>query len=326
MTTPRAAGVRATYAAIPERVRTWVDETLGSPVVQAHDQIGGMSPGCATRVVCADGTRAFVKAVGAELNPDTPNLFRREVLVLGLLGRHELWAGLLASYDEDGWVGLLLDDVDGKHPDLTEDTVMARLLEASDELGRVLVARVPDPPVPDPTNGGVTHMSRAYQAWQLALDAAPHLPDGLVPRWVLDHSNALGEQVATLAREPVRHLAHWDVRNDNLLVRPDGRLVFVDWGMTGLAPAWLDPLLARLERVEDPWFDRSIAWSPALAVAGDDVVTTWLACMGTYLAWRTHTAVDVNLPTLNEFRRTESRRFLAAAERRMDLGGLSARC
>ena len=38
-----------------------------------------MSPGCATRLVCADGTRAFVKAVGAELNPNTPELFRREI-------------------------------------------------------------------------------------------------------------------------------------------------------------------------------------------------------------------------------------------------------
>ena len=32
-----------------------------------------MSPGCATRLVCEDGTRAFVKAVGTELNPKTPS-------------------------------------------------------------------------------------------------------------------------------------------------------------------------------------------------------------------------------------------------------------
>ena len=82
----------------------------------------------------------------------------------------------------------------------------------------------------------------------------------------------------------------------------------------------MDPLLARLERVEDPWFDDSLATSPALARAGDDLVTTWLIGFGETLAWRAHTAVDVNLPTLNAFRVAESRRFLGAARRRLDLG------
>ena len=79
LVSPRAVGVRAPWTAMPESVRAWVADELGSPVAQAHDQVGGMSPGCATRLVCEDGTRAFVKAVGAELNPVTPILFRREV-------------------------------------------------------------------------------------------------------------------------------------------------------------------------------------------------------------------------------------------------------
>ena len=71
VTQPRAVGVRTAYPAIPERVRAWVSESLGSRVESWSEQIGGFSPGCATRLVTADGTRAFVKAVGAELNPDT---------------------------------------------------------------------------------------------------------------------------------------------------------------------------------------------------------------------------------------------------------------
>ncbi len=126
---PRAVGRRASYAAMPAHVHDWVESTLGSPVVAAADQVGGFSPGCATRLVCADGTRAFVKAVGAELNPHTPTLFRREVLALTLLGSHPLWADLLASYDagpEGGdWVALLLEDVEGAMPDLADDATMA---------------------------------------------------------------------------------------------------------------------------------------------------------------------------------------------------------
>ena len=150
---PRAVGVRAAYPAIPTHVRSWVEATLGSPVVETREQVGGMSPGCATRLVCADGTRAFLKAVGTELNPHTPVLFRREVMALELLGRHPLWAGLLAAYDDGDWVALLLDDVDGAHPDLGVDAEMERLLRQTDELSAEMNARVVSLPPPAAADG-----------------------------------------------------------------------------------------------------------------------------------------------------------------------------
>jgi hypothetical protein len=113
---------------MPAHVQDWVADELGSPVVSGADQVGGMSPGCATRLVCEDGTRAFVKAVGAELNPRTPDLFRREVTALTLIGSHELWADLRGSYDDGDWVALLLEDVEGTHPDLDDDATMDTLL------------------------------------------------------------------------------------------------------------------------------------------------------------------------------------------------------
>lgn len=103
-------------------------------------------------------------------------------------------------------------------------------------------------------------------------------------------------------------LVHYDIRIDNLLQRPTGESVFLDWGAAGIGPDWLDPLLARLERVDQDWFDTRV---------GDEAVATWLVAMGTHLAVRSVTAVDVNLPTLQEFRRTDSARFLAAAARRV---------
>ena len=111
-------------------------------------------------------------------------------------------------------------------------------------------------------------------------------------------------------------VAHWDIRVDNLLRRPGGEVVFVDWGVAARGPAWVDPLLARLERVEDPWFDTSVASSPSLADVGDEAVTAFLAGFGAHLAVRSVVAVDVNLPTLNDFRVRESRRMLEAVARR----------
>ena len=328
VTTPRAVGVRTPYPAVPGAVRDWVDLTLGSPVVEHHDQVGGMSPGCATRVVCADGTRAFVKAVGKELNAHTPTLFRREIMALDLLGSHPLWADLLASYDANGWVALILEDVEGAHPDLSDDAVMDQLLRSTDELVEVMNARIPDLPRPATQDestvplhrAGPTDLRRVYAAWLNGLDQAHVVPGDLMPAWVVERREELRAGVAALAEEPVNHVVHWDIRNDNLLRRPTGDLVFLDWGAFGIGTGWLDPLLARLERVHLPWFDASLASSPALAAAGDDRITSWLVGLGAQLAWRSHTATDVNLPALKEFRRTESARFLAAAARRLDLG------
>jgi hypothetical protein len=301
-----------------------VESTLGAPVVEAREQVGGMSPGCATRLVCADGTRAFLKAVGTELNPHTPVLFRREVMALELLGHHPLWAGLLAAYDDAGWVALLLEDVEGAHPDLSVDAEMDRLLRQTDELSAEMNTRVPSLPPPaaagdEPAfyRAGPTDFGSVVRGWVGALECLGDLPSGLLPRWVLDRVDTLGAGVARLADEPMDSVAHVDIRNDNLVQRPGGELVFVDWGAFGRGPAWLDPLVARLERVDTPWFDESVDSSPALRAAGDEVVTSWLVGMGTFLAWRAHTATDVNLPTLAAFRRTESRRFLTAAGRRL---------
>jgi len=311
--------VRTAYPGIPARVRDWVSEALGSPVVSWDEQTGGMSPGCATRLVTADGTRAFVKAVGAELNPDSPSLFRREVEALGLIGDDPLWADLVASYDDGSWVALVLEDVEGRHADLRDDREMETLLAATDRLGARLAAVPPPTRLTDTFAGpGFIDVSAVLARWVEAVALLPDLPDDLVPASLRGRAERCRELSRVLLDPWPGHLAHWDIRNDNLLVRTDGSLVFVDWGACAVGPDWVDPLLARLERVDTPWFDDSLATSTALVAAGDDAVTAWLLGFGCHLAWRSTTAVDVGLPTLNDFRRTESRRVLAGAARRLE--------
>jgi hypothetical protein len=314
---PRAVGVRAPWSAMPDHVRGWAEDQLGSAVVGAHDQVGGMSPGCATRLVGADGSRAFVKAVGLDLNPRTPHLFRREITALDLIGSHELWADKLSSYDDGDWVALMLEDVEGEHPDLGDDATMDLLLRETERLSRVLEERVPDPPAPDP-DGGLMDLRTGFHAWADAVARAREIPHDLLPDWVRGDTATWEPLVRGLAEHDVR-LVHWDIRNDNLLQLATGELVFLDWGAAGIGPAWIDPLLARLERVEQPWFDASVTSSPALVAAGEVAVDAWLVGFAVFLAWRVYTAVDVNLPTLNDFRLSESRRLLVAAERRLDI-------
>ena len=77
-----AGGVRIQWADLPASLRASVEDALGSPVVSADSQPGGFSPGSADRVVLADGRRAFVKAVGTPIHPDSPVVNRREVYAL----------------------------------------------------------------------------------------------------------------------------------------------------------------------------------------------------------------------------------------------------
>jgi hypothetical protein len=82
---PPPSGVRMQWAALPELVRAAVEAHLGAPVVEAVTQPGGFSPGVAARLRTADGRRAFVKAVGTELNPDSPKIYRDEVRITAAL-------------------------------------------------------------------------------------------------------------------------------------------------------------------------------------------------------------------------------------------------
>ena len=170
VTAPRAVGVRLPYDAVPATVRTWAEQTLGSPVAAVAEQVGGMSPGCATRLTCADGTRAFVKAVGASLNPDTPGLFRREIGVLTHIGAHPLWARMLASYDDGDWVALLIEDVEGRHPDFSDDAELAAVLDGTERLSEVLQGLEVPPSV------NLVDVGFVFHTWAKTLDGLEEAP------------------------------------------------------------------------------------------------------------------------------------------------------
>ncbi|MFE2717997.1 hypothetical protein ACFXKI_40110 [Streptomyces mirabilis] len=79
-TAPPAAGLRTPWEELPRTLRDAVADVLGAPVRTAVTQEGGFgfSPGAAACVTTTDHRRAFVKAVSAETNPDSPTLHRTE--------------------------------------------------------------------------------------------------------------------------------------------------------------------------------------------------------------------------------------------------------
>src|SRR3954469_20591978 len=135
MTGPVAEGVRLPYDGLSAGVRGWVDDRLGSRVVSAETQVGGFSPGVAARLVCADGTRAFVKAVSSEANSESPDMHRREAKVTAALPEVAPAPRLLATYDDGTWVALLFQDLQGRHPHLPwREDELRRVINSIDEL------------------------------------------------------------------------------------------------------------------------------------------------------------------------------------------------
>jgi hypothetical protein len=232
--TPVAASPRIAWTDVPEPVRAAVADALGSPVASAATQLGGFSPGAAVRVVCMDGSRAFVKACGSSLNPDSPGIHRAEIRALRLMPPDVPHARLLSSYDDGDWVALVLEDVDGHRPAVpwSEPDLSA----VATALEQVAARRAPEqlPAFAEATN--------ILQAWdQVAADPAG------VPEHLLDRLPEFLDRQA-LAREVSRgdRLVHWDARADNVLIR-DSRAVLLDWAWTSRGAPWLDTLLLAMD-------------------------------------------------------------------------------
>jgi aminoglycoside phosphotransferase len=303
---PSAAGVRQPYAWISPHVRGWVEERLGSHVIEAVTQPGGMSPGCAARLRTADGGTAFVKAVSAEANPRTPELFRHEIAVLSRLAPVDHRPDLLATYDDDKWVAVLLADVEGVHPDLDDPKHAAAVWSMVEAQARELT--------PPPADLHIDTAADGARRWAEGWAAMTSDPGAFLPAWAVRRVDELHHRVAGVPdRLPDDCLCHWDVRNDNLLLRPDGSAVVVDWGMARIGPAWGDLFVLCLTWADQPEFD---ARAERLD-AEPELVTDLLLALGGWLALRSAQPAPPGLPTLPTFQRREAGRLLAAAHRRL---------
>ena len=134
---------RLTWPFLPPHVRALVEERCGSAVVDAASQGGGFTPGFASVLTCADGTKHFVKAASAQAQPVFADSYREEARKLGALPEGVAGPRLLWSSDDD-WVVLGIEHVEGRlprrpwsRPDLD------RVLGALEETARLLT---PAPP------------------------------------------------------------------------------------------------------------------------------------------------------------------------------------
>ena len=272
-----------------------VEDVLGADVVQAHSQPGGWSPGVAARLVGADGRRAFVKAVCADADPFTPGMHRREAVAVAQLPKALGSPRLLGSYDDGTWVALVLEDVEGRTPELPQD--IAAVLAALDRLA--------DVPAPDGLAPVAESLADDFGGWRRLAER-----DADLDPWAVAH---LDQLVALEDRWPQAahgdRLLHLDLRTDNMLLRPDGTVALVDWAWAAAGNPVLDLICllpsASMSGAGDP---EDLVRSTAAARAADaDEVTCLVGAFCGRMEDHARRPPPPALPTVREFQAAQAR-------------------
>ena len=275
-------------------MRRDLETRLGSRVVEAKTQRGGFSPGVAARLLLADGTRAFIKAVSEEANPDSHHIYRQEARIVSALPESVPAPRFRWLYDRRGWVALCFEDVGGRHPgepwtrhDL--DVIIPALKEMSAAL------------TPSPIEAGETvadAFAGVLNGWVSALERGVRPADPWAARNL--ERLALLELGAPSAVAGAT-LVHSDLRADNMLISGDRVFVF-DWPLARIGAAWFD-WLAMAPSVEMQGGPRCADFFESFDVGSvpDDSINAALASMAGYFCMHSLDPPPPGIPTVRAF-------------------------
>ena len=288
------------WSEVPLRVRAAVEDRLGSPVVSATSQSGGVSSGVAARLVTGDGRRFFAKAAGPRPNPLAPVAHRREARVNAALPDGVPVPRLLLSRDEGdgGWIVLLFEDVEARNP---------RVPWRTDELNRTLdaLASFSDLVTPSPLPSSLVGIVGDWEVirdrhWQRLVEERPARLDA----WSARHLDALADLEAEAAAAAAGDtLLHLDLRADNLLLAPEGRVLVVDWPHARIGASWVDLVFfaPSVAMQGGPPPEELVARHPPSRHADPNAMTAVVAAVAGFFIHEGLQPAPSGLPTLRPF-------------------------
>ncbi|QKV94920.1 phosphotransferase [Streptomyces sp. NA02950] len=295
---------RVDWTALPRKVRLAIEDKLGSPVVSSETQHGGFSPGMAAIVRCADESEYFVKAVNADLNPVSPQMYREEASFSAALPRGLPVPRLHHVHDDGDWIALVFDAVKGKTPDVPWRVADAqRLMETIQILAATPLAGELTglPSVSD-------RLERSFGAYRRVAESPHHLSawerrniDRLIP--------AAESALEFVAGDSLVHL---DLRADNIVLAHDGGAYIVDWSWASAGASWLDKVCF-LVNVATYGGDAEcfVAGDPFLASVPPDHITAFLIGLSGMWTEAVAEPAPPGLPALRAFQRLERDATLA---------------
>ncbi len=219
---------RLEWAHLPPHIRTVIERRTGSPVVSAQSQTAGFTPGFASVLTCADGRRHFVKAASLKAQRPFAASYREEARKLAALPHRAPAPRLLWTHDGDDWVVLGLEYVEARSP--------RRPWRQEDlDAALAMVAEVAELLTPAPASLGLDDVASELADWPSCWDhlraSRPDLPH-------LDEAAALAARFAEATAGTT--VVHTDIRDDNILMATDGRVLACDWNWPVRGAAWLD--------------------------------------------------------------------------------------
>ncbi len=204
-------------------------------MVEAWSQGAGYTPGFASVLGCADGSRHFVKAASVVAQRPFAQSYRDEARTLAALPAGVPAPALRWAHEDEEWVLLATQHVDASAPgrpwradDLA--ACVASLEEAADALTPAPEG-LAAPPIAD-------DLAALPGYWDVPRVAAYPLPLLAERR---DRAAALAAGFGAATRGAT--VAHADIRDDNLLLTTDGRALLCDWSSPVLGAAWIDTVL-----------------------------------------------------------------------------------
>jgi hypothetical protein len=264
--------VRLEWRHLPREVREYVEGRTGSPVVAVRSQGSGFTPGFASRLTCQDGSKVFVKAANKLAQKQIAASYATEARNLSVLPRTLPMPAPLWAHQDERWVVLAFECVESRNP--RRPWRASELVACLDAVAEV-AAQLPLPPAGlplAPIHQDLPELVTGWDAVRASAAAWPHL-----------------DEVTALARElpglPGGAFVHGDVRDDNLMLTADGRVLLCDWNWPAAAPAWIDAVDLLVSAHGDGLdADRVLAAHPFTRYVPAEHVDIWLAAITGFMA------------------------------------------
>jgi len=275
---------RLEWPLLPPMLRSMIERRIGSPVVTADSAGAGYTPGFASVLTCRDGTRHFVKAASKKAQRPFADSYREEVRKLDALPTGLPVPRLLWNHEDDLWVVLELEYVEGANP--ARPWSRTDLDTCLDSL-QVLAERLTPPPMRLQTFA--EEFADCLRAWDHVRRVSPDLPH-------LEEAAALASGLAEATAGQT--LVHTDARDDNFLLA-GGHALLCDWNWPVVGAAWVDTVLLLISAHGDGLdADAILASRPLTRDVDPDSINTLLALIAGFFLERRDQPVPNSSPYL----------------------------
>lgn len=259
----------------PSAVVDHVAEVLGAQITLEQPAVAGFTHSVASLVSAEDGRALFVKAgLHNEAGGDAVRTGGELAEAIGDLG-----PALLSAAELDGWVVAIYERLPGAAVEQWMPEDLPQLAKLSFELRERL-----DPSPLSETETYAKAFAPLLGTWEAL--ANPDTTEAPTVTHVRDLELPYGLDVGFLAALEAdwfavlgsgNALQHGDIRRDNVMREPSGRLRLVDWTHRWIAPGWADWVRLVPDVATDEFDAESVFQQSAWAHADEHGVNVMLA-------------------------------------------------